>query len=259
MTNLRYLLALLLSAAAAPASAGVTGLTASLDEIVDRHSIGMESAFLGEPLPGNRYGNSIAIQPGIGFYGNESILGALSGTWHTSKIVPWDVGLCVGALDLDVSSWTVAVSTGRPVWSNDFSEIAVEGVAGYQFMDGRSRDTAIRLDPPDPFGGGYRSDTLFDSFRLGHLMIHAVYAIDLWLLRPVVDIGWVGTAYRFQGNEWDGSFPLIRGDERTESGFNGKTTWGLGAALDIDHAILFGGFKVGREAAVFQTSVGVEF
>jgi len=219
----------------------------------------MESAFLGEPLPGNRYGYSIAVHPGIGFYGSESIVGVMSGSFHTSRIVPWDVGVSVGAMDLDVATWTIAVSTGRPVWNNERSEIAIEGVVGYQFMDGRSRDTGIRLDPPDPFGAGYSPDTLFDTFRLGHVMMHAVYTVDLWLLRPVLDFGWVGTAYRFEGNDWDGDFPVTRGASREESGFRGKVSWGLGAALDIDHAILFGGFKGGREAVVFQVNVGMEF
>jgi hypothetical protein len=162
MTNpQRVIVFIVLAVTVTPAFAGVTGLTATLDEVVERHSLGMESAFLGEPLPGNRYGNSIAVQPGIGFYGSESIVGVLSGTFHTSHLAPWDIGLSVGVLDLDVSSWTVAVSTGTPVWSNERSEIVVEGVAAYQFMDRRSRDTAIRLDPPDPVGG-YRAETLFD-------------------------------------------------------------------------------------------------
>jgi hypothetical protein len=44
-----------------------------------------------------------------------------------------------------------------------------------------------------------------------------------------------------------------------DRGGGSRATFGLGAALDIERAILFGGLKVAKDAGVMQVNVGFEF
>lgn len=265
MIATRFMMAIVILAMASPAlcdTADITGVTflgSSFDEVVERQSAGMESVFFGRSMLGNGLGNSIAIHPYVGFYGYEGILSGVGGSWHTTTLVPWDLGVGVGIIDLDFTSWTVAVSSGRQVWSNERATLALEGALGYQFIDeDPDRATAVIIDPPDP-NGGYGPEVILDSFTFVHLMAHAVYTIDWWILRPVVDLGWVGTRYSLDGYEWEGGFPVTQGESRDDSDTSGKVTWGLGSALVIDRVILFGGVKVVGDAGLFQVNVGFEF
>lgn len=243
----------------APAFAGVTSFASSFEDIVDRQSAGVESALFSVPVPAEARGHSVAVHPVVGFYGSDGILSGVSASYHTSRLVPWDVGVHAGVLDLDIVTWTVAVSSGRTVWNNERSAIVLEGAVGYQFMDEKSGErTAVSLSAGE-FGAGTGDDVLLDSFVFVHSMARAVYSIDLWLLRPIVDIGWVGTWYHLDGTEWDGSFPLTDGAPRDESGTTGKITFGLGAGLNVDRAILFGGVRFVDDAGLFQASVGLTF
>lgn len=248
-----------LAAAPAPSHAGYTSLSATVDELARRQSAGMESALFGDRTLVEPYGHSVAVHPFIGAYATDGILSGISASWHTTRLVPWEVGLGAAVLDLDVTTWTFVVSSGRRVWSNERSAVALEGALGYQFMTERSGEgTFIRFEEVDPTGAA-PTEFLIDSFDLFHAMVSAIYTIDLGILRPVVDVGWVATTYRLDGNEWDGTLPPAPGASASEDGGASKVTFGLGAALDVPRAIVFGGMKVIDDAALFQATLGFDF
>jgi hypothetical protein len=247
-----------LAAAPAPSHAGYTSLSATVDELAKRQSTGMESVLFGDRSLAEPYGYSVAVHPFIGAYATDGVLSGIAASWRTSRLLPWEVGLGAAVLDLDVTTWTFVVSSRSRVWSGGRSAVAVAGALGYQFMTESNDGTFIRFEEVDPTGAA-PTEFLIDSFHLFHAMASAVYTTDLWILCPVVDVGWVGTTYRLDGNEWDGTLPPAPGAPASEDGGTSKVTFGLGAALDVPRAVLFGGLKVIDDAALFQATLGFDF
>lgn len=245
--------------ASSPLQAGVTELSSSVDDIVARQSAGLESAFFGHRIPGDPYGHVVTIQPFVGGYGSDGILSGVGFSWHTARLLPWDVGASVGFMDLDLKTWTVAVSSGTEVWRGSRSTLMLEGAAGYQFLSERQGDdVSIHLEDqrfPDAPG----DQILLDSFDLFHFMVHAAYALDLWALHPSVDVAWVATTYRLEGAVWDGAFPIAPAEQRDDDGSTAKVTYGLGISLDIRRAVVFGGVRIVDDAAFFQANLGFRF
>lgn len=248
-----------LAAAPAPLHAGYTSLSATVEELSRRQSVGIESVLFGDRTLVEPHGQSVAANAFIGVYGSDGILSGVAASWRTSRLLPWEVGVGAAFLDLDVNTWTFVISSRSRVWSGGRSAVALEGALGYQFMTERSGDaTFIRFEEVDPTGAA-PTEFLIDSFHLFHAMVGAVYTTRLWILCPVVDVGWVGTTYRLDGNEWDGGLPPAPGASRRADGGVSKVAFGLGAALDVPRAILFGGMKVIDDAAIVQATLGFDF
>jgi len=242
---------------ASPVMAGVSIPTSSIEEIASRQPVGMLSTLFGPPLPAADLGNSVALNAGLGGYDVDALFGVLGGTWHSSRILPWNAGLAISITDVNVTTWSVALSSGAELWRSGRQSLAIEGALGYQFFVEDSNDfTAIEFEEDE---SGVSEDVLIDSFRLLHAYAHAVYALDLHLLTPVIDLGFVGTHYEFEGSVWNGDFPVTRGDRRSADGNDISTSLGVGAFLNTRPLILFGGVKGVNEAVFFQATVGLAF
>jgi hypothetical protein len=243
--------------AATPAFAGTTLLSMSVDEVGERQSATLQTALFGDHgllAPGRQ---SVAVHPFVGGYDEDGILSGVAVSWNARWNSPWVVGVNAGAMDLGIGTWTVGVSAGRDVWTRGGSSLLVQGAIAYQRMGGGG-DTAAYSEPYDRDAFDHPV-VLLESFTLGHAALHAVFTADLWVFRPVADIAWVGTTYRFDGDETAGpllSDPMTPRDGRNQSS---KMTFGLGAALDVERAILFGGLTVAGDYAVFQVNVGFVF
>jgi len=243
----------------ATASAGVVIPSATIDEYADWQSIGVESAFFGPALPASGFGNSVTVHPALGGYGTEGILVGASAMWHTTNLVPWNMGASVGVVDLDLAgaTWTVALSSGRELWSSGRSSLAIEGALAYQFLtEDSNNELAFELGDPD-FASGEL--VIVDKFRWVHVMAHAMYSLDLGFLTPMVEVGFTGTRYQMHGNVWDGVSPIAGGGSRSERGGVGSPTVGLGVSLNTRGAVLFTGVKGSGGSGVFQVNVGGRF
>lgn len=252
--NRRYLGILALTlCTSAPVRAGVVTPSTTIDEYADRQSVGIESAFFGPALPASTLGHSLAVHPALGGHGSEGLLAGASVVWHTTELVPWDMGVSVGVVDFDLAgvTWTLALSSGKELWRGDRASLAVEAAMGYQFLAD---------DPNDELAFESGETILVDQFDLVHLMAHAMYSLDLKYFTPMVEAGFTGTHYRMDGWVWDGSFPITREDSRSERGGVGSATFGLGVSLNTPKALLFAGVKssTGR-AGVVQVSLGLRF
>jgi hypothetical protein len=257
-THVRWgILALLCVAVAVPARAGVTLPTSSIEEIAGRQPVGMLSALFGPALPAAELGNSVTFNVGLGGYDVDAIFGVLGGSWHTSRVLPWNAGLAVSVTDVNITTWSIALSSGTEVWQSGRSSLGIEGAVGYQFfVEDSDRFTVIFLGD---YESGIGEDVLVDSFRFLHGYVHAVYSLDLSLITPVIDFGIIGTRYGLQANVWDHSFPVTPGEPQSVDGGEISTSLGVGVSLNTQPLILFGGVKGVNEAVFFQGSVGLAF
>lgn len=250
--------AAVVATSAAPARAGYKILSSTFDDVVARESVGMETGLFGDRTFREQYPQTIALQPMLGvFGGSSSTLSGAGASYHTTRFAPWDFGAGVSLLDLDIRTWTFAVSMGYRAWSHGRSLVLFDGGLGYQFMHNASGDnTAIRLDRAGNPAGDL---VLIDSFDFFHAALQGTFTTQVAFFHPMVSVGWVGTRYRFDAKGWDGSFPVTQGAPRHENGTTANATFGVGASVDVHRASLFGGVRAVQDAVVFQLNLGLVF
>ena len=249
--------ALLCAVLTMPARAGVTLPSSSIEEIAERQAVGMLSALFGPALPAAELGNSVTFNAGLGGYDVDALFGVLGGSWHSSRILPWNAGLAISVTDVNITTWSFALSSGVEVWESGRSSLAIEGAVGYQyFVEDSGGFTIVFLGD---YESGIGEDVLIDSFRFVHGFVHAVYSLDLHLLTPVIDFGIVGTRYGLEANVWDGNFPVTPGEPQSVDGGEISTSLGVGVSLNTQPLILFGGVRGVKEAVFFQARVGLAF
>ena len=245
---------LLLLALAGPARSQTTFLGSQLDEIVDRASVGMQANLFGPSLTTREARWSVAVRPFIGVYGSDGILGGIGVAVHTARWSPWNLGVGFTQFEADVPTWTLAVSADRRTHDGRYVDVDVGVAAGYQHGptgDGRY------LVVEDPFGT--RREVLIESLRLGHALLRVAGTLDLWFLRPTLEIAAVFTSHHVDGVEWDAIDRAGTGGERDDSGSDTKLTFGLGLGLDVAPAIVFAGLGVAGDAGYFQVAFGAAF
>lgn len=247
----------IMAASSTPALCGYTSVSSPLEEIVERQSLGLEAALLGDHMVLGQGQQSVALHPFFGGYGEDGIMAGLAASWHTTKLLPWEVGVNASAVDADVQTWQVGISVQRQVWQRGRLATLLQGCVAYQaLMDSKDNPTSIYLDQRDPWT--LEDEVLLDTFTFGHAVVNAVVTADLQLVRTILDLSWVGTAYHFDAFECDRDC-FETGAPRGDGGRVSRFTWGLAASLGLRPAILSGGFKVSNDAAIFQITVGVAF
>ena len=177
---------------------------------------------------------------------------------QTEALLPLGVGAGFGVIDADVRSYTFALNAQKKFAPTAWSKLLLQGVGAIESKSGeRGRYYAIYLKPaqwPDtPEGLVLFEDLVWYSFYL-----HAVVEAKWRIVKPLVDIGWLASRYRYTGYECgDDCFQL--GPSTSGHGTIDHLTFGLGVSLDVGPIQLFGGFVGTGGEGVIPVSLNIEF
>jgi len=241
--------------AAAQLTGGITLLGSTLEEIVDRHSLMVEASLFGPHLFLEDRARSVAIGGMLGFYAYEGVMGGVVASYQEGTWRPWTWGAGAGYLNDggSVRSWSLAASAGQELWRAGRSTLLLQGALAYQHVGHpRGQHSTIALEP-----GG---DTAFlGAVDLGHVFLHAVARARLLGLEPLLDLGWLGSWYGFEGRDYVDATPFEPGSSRSTSGSVGEWCGGGGLAIGLGRMMLFAGLKHHRGGSLFLATLGARF
>jgi hypothetical protein len=257
------LILLILSVLSSPAvgQPDVTGyaqLTSSLDELVERQSLGLEALYFGGQGLLDTSRTSITPYVFVGGYDYEGIMTGLGASVQTEALLPFGVGLGFGLTDADFLTWVLALNGQKQVGLTSWSSMLLQGAVAYQRLtEGRSDYYSVWLDyavwPETPEGQVLLEDLGWYTFYF-----HAVFEARWRFIKPLVDIGWLASRYSYTGYEceYDCFDPgqITSGDGTVTGG-----TFGFGLSLDANVLQMFGGIKWTDAGAIFPVSLTIRF
>lgn len=243
---------------AQPQISGYLELTSSIDELIERQSLGLEALYFGGQ--GFLGAGRTAVTP-YAFFGGYDYEGIMVGTGasvQTEALLPFGAGLGFGLTDADFLTWTVSLNAQEQLELSSSSGLLIQGVFAYQRLtEGRSDHYAIYLQPavwPDTPQGLI----LFDTLGWYTFYFHAVYELRWRFVKPLLDVGWLVSRYSYDGYEC-GLDCFDPGADTSGSGTVTGGTFGLGLSLDAKALQLFGGLKWTDAGAVFPVSLTIRF
>ena len=241
---------------AQPQIAGYAELTASIDELVERQSLGLEAVYFGGQ--GFLEKGRTAVTP-YAFFGGYDYEGIMTGTGasvQTEALLPFGVGLGFGLTDADFLTWTVSLNAQEQLELSSWSGLLVQGVLSYQRLtEGRSDHYAVYLHPavwPDT----PQDLILFDTLGWYTFYFHAVFEARWWFVKPLLDIGWLASRYSYDGYEC-GLDCFDTGANTSGSGTVTGGTVGFGLSLDAKALQVFGGLKWTDAGAILPVSLTI--
>jgi hypothetical protein len=241
-----------------PSVSGYAQLTSTIDELVERQSLGLEAMYFGGQ--GFLDDGRTAVTP-YGFFGGYEYEGIMAGAGvsvQTEALLPFGVGLASGLTDADFLTWSLALNAQERVELTTWSTFLVQGVFGYQRLtEGRNDYYAVYLHPAE-WPDTPEDQILFDAFGWYTFYIHAVIEARWRFVKPMIDFGWLASRYRYTGYEC-GLDCFDPGGSTAGDGTVTGGTVGFGLSLDADAFRVFGGLKWTDAGAIFPVSLSIIF
>jgi hypothetical protein len=251
-------LALPCSAFGQPAVHGYTELAATFDELVERQSLGLEAMYFGGQGILEDGKTSITPYAFLGFYGYEAIMGGFGASVQTEALLPIGIGAGFGVMDADLRSYTLGLNAQKRFDRSTWATLLLQGAVGYQRKsDDRGKYYAIYLKPAE-WPETPQDLVLFDKLSWYSAYVHAVFEARWSILKPLLDIGWLATHYRYSGYECDRDC-LQPGGSASGNGMVYGLTFGVGVSLDIGSLQVFGGIKGSDAGVIFPVSLALMF
>jgi len=241
-----------------PSISSYTQLSASFDELVERQSLGLEAMYFGGQGLLDTGQTAITPYVFVGGYDSEGIMTGLGASVQTEALLPFGVGLGFGLTDADFMTWSLGLNAQKQVGRTSWSSVLLQGVLAYQRMnDYRNSNFAIYLQPAE-WPDTPQDQILFDSLGWYTVYLHAVFEARWKFIKPLVDIGWLVSNYRYSGYEceYDCFQP---GAETSGNGTVTGGTFGIGVSLDANVLRAFGGLKWTDAGAIFPVSLTIKF
>jgi hypothetical protein len=241
-----------------PTVTGYAQLTSPVDELIERQSLGLEAIYFGGQGLQDSARTSITPYGFFGGYGSDGIMTGAGISVETDALLPVGVGLGFGLTDADFLTWALSLDAHKQFRTTPWSGLLVQGVFGYQRLtEGRSDYYAIWLDyaewPDTPEGQVLLEDLGWYTFY-----VHAVFEARWRFVKPLLDIGWRGSSYSYNGYECEiDCFDPGAGTSGDGSVTGG--TVGLGLSLDAGALQAFGGLKWTDGSAIFPVSLTIVF
>ena len=237
---------------------GYTLLLDSFDELVERQTLGLEAMYFGGQ--GLQKSGLTAVTPYafLGGYGYEAFMTGAGASVQTEALFPIGVGLGFGVTDADFMTWAVSVNAQKQVGPKSWYSVLLQGAAGYQQMsDYRNGNYGVYLQPAE-WPDTPQDPILFDDLSWISVYFHAVLEVDWGFVKPLVDIGWLASSYRYSGYEC-GADCFQPGEPTSGDGVVSGGTFGVGLSLDGGPIQIFGGIRRNDAGTILPVSMTIRF
>jgi opacity protein-like surface antigen len=262
----RYLpaLALMMSMAMAsplrgqPDIHGYAMFNATLDELVQRHTLGAEAIYFGGQGVLEDGRTSVAPYAFLGFYEYEGIMAGVGASVQTEALLPLGVGAGFGLVDADIKAYAVTVNAQERVDLSTWSTLLLQGAVAYQWKGGDRVDYFALYLKPAVWPESPEDLILVDNLNWYSAYVHAVFEVRWSILKPLLDIGWMATRYRYTGYEC-GLDCFQIGNGTSGSGSLSGFTVGVGLSLELGALQAFGGIMGSDVGTIFPVSLAIVF
>jgi hypothetical protein len=236
---------------------GYAVMNTTLDELVMRQSLAVDVMYFGGQGVLGDGKTSFSPHVYYGGYGNRRLMGGMGFSVQTIALLPVGVGAGIAYMHADFRTVMFGANVQKQINQSKWLTVLLQGAVALQGdLEEQGAPYALYLKPavrPD------RPEDLviFDEFSWYHVYVHAVFELKLRIIKPLLDVGWLSSHYRYSGYKcrYDCRDPA---EATSDRGTVSRTTFGMGVAVDIGALQAFGGIKSEGRASIIVLSLALK-